>query len=96
MRGSGRDDKGAGARIAIAVGVYVLYIVSEYVVLWFSRTREYHADRFAGQVTGDASLIPTAWPAGRNRRMTPRPGSAAPTWRRSAPWASSTPAPPRR
>ena len=57
MRGSGRDDKSAGARIAIAIGAYVLYIVSEYVVLWFSRTREYHADRFAGQVTGDPSLI---------------------------------------
>ncbi len=45
----GKDKGGAGM---IAVGAYLLYIVSEYLVLWFSRTREYHADRFAGEVTG--------------------------------------------
>ena len=35
----------------VALGAYVVYVVSEYIVLWFSRTREYYADRFAGQVT---------------------------------------------
>ena len=60
MRSRGGKDSSAGARIAIAVGAYVLYIISEYVVLWFSRTREYHADRFAGSVTGNPSLIASA------------------------------------
>ena len=59
MRSSGKD-KGGGARIAVAVGAYVLYTVSQYVVLWFSRTREYHADRFAGTATGDPSLLASA------------------------------------
>jgi hypothetical protein len=31
-----------------------------YVVLWFSRTREYHADRFAGEVIGNPSLLANA------------------------------------
>ena len=60
MRSSGGKDNSAAARIAVAVGAYVLYMVSEYVVLWFSRTREYHADRFAGTVTGNPSLIASA------------------------------------
>src|SRR5262249_17393815 len=45
-RGRGRD-----YTVLVALGAYVLYIVSEYLVLWFSRTREYFADRFAGQAT---------------------------------------------
>ena len=32
----------------IAIGSYVLYLISEYIVLGFSRVREYFADRFAG------------------------------------------------
>jgi heat shock protein HtpX len=59
MRIKGRD-KTAGARIAIAIGAYVLYIISEYVVLWFSRTREYHADRFAGEVTRNPASLASA------------------------------------
>jgi len=56
-----RDDKKGGGGVAvIAIGAYLLYIVSEYAVLWFSRTREYHADRFAGEVTGNPSLLASA------------------------------------
>jgi heat shock protein HtpX len=47
IRTSGKD-KTAGIRYAIAVGAYVLYLISEYIVLGFSRIREYFADRFAG------------------------------------------------
>lgn len=58
MRSSSRDeDKSAAVRIAIAVGAYILYIVSQYIVLWFSRCREYHADRFAGKVTGNPNAL---------------------------------------
>ena len=55
--GRGKD---SGYRIAVAVSAYVLYIVSEYVVLWFSRCREYYADRFAGNVTGNPSALASA------------------------------------
>lgn len=59
IKSRGRD-KSAGARMAIALGAYILYIISEYIVLWFSRTREYHADRFAGDVTGDPNALSQA------------------------------------
>jgi Zn-dependent protease with chaperone function/Zn-finger nucleic acid-binding protein len=55
--GRGKDN---GWRIAVAVGAYVLYIVSEYMVLWFSRCREYYADRFAGNVTGNPNALASA------------------------------------
>ncbi|UCE55286.1 MAG: M48 family metalloprotease [Desulfobacterales bacterium] len=51
------EDKSAGPRMAIAIASYVLYIVSQYVVLWLSRTREYFADRFAGETTQNPNCL---------------------------------------
>jgi len=48
IRTSGKD-KTAGIRYAIAIGSYILYLISEYIVLGFSRIREYFADRFASE-----------------------------------------------
>jgi Zn-dependent protease with chaperone function len=58
-RSSSRD-RSAQARIALAVGAYIVYIVSEYLVLWLSRTREYRADHFAGRATGNPNLLASA------------------------------------
>jgi Zn-dependent protease with chaperone function len=55
--GRGKDN---AYRIPVAVGAYLLYIASEYIVLWFSRCREYYADRFAGKVTGNPSALASA------------------------------------
>jgi len=55
--GRGKDN---AYRIAVAVGAYVLYVASEYIVLWFSRCREYYADRFAGNVTGNPGALASA------------------------------------
>lgn len=41
---SDSDNKGS---IWLAIVAYVLYIISQYIVLWLSRTREYYADYFA-------------------------------------------------
>jgi Zn-dependent protease with chaperone function len=57
--GAGRG-KGKEFSWAVALGAYVLYIVSEYIVLWFSRTREYFADRFAGRVTNNPNALAMA------------------------------------
>jgi len=54
------NNKNAGAQMTIAMVAYALYIVSEYIVLWFSRTREYHADRFAGNATHNPSSLSSA------------------------------------
>jgi Zn-dependent protease with chaperone function len=56
----GGDNKGGDYTWAVAIGAYVIYIVSEYLVLWFSRTREYYADRFAGKVTGNPNALASA------------------------------------
>lgn len=56
MRSNRREDKTAGYRYAIAIISYILYIISEYIVLWFSRIREYFADRFSGENTDPNNL----------------------------------------
>jgi len=96
MRSSGRD-KSAGPRIAIAIGAYILYIITEYLVLWFSRTREYYADGFAGETTGNPSglasaLVKIAYGlAGQEKKKNQKNRQAeAPTSRLSAPWVSLT------
>lgn len=57
-RSSGGSNKKGGAYVAIVA--YLLYIFSEYAVLWFSRTREFHADRFSGRVTGRPNALCSA------------------------------------
>ena len=57
---SGGKGKDSAYRMAVAVGAYVLYIASEYVVLWFSRCREYYADRFSGELTGRPNDLASA------------------------------------
>ena len=57
---SDREDKSAAPRLAIAIGSYILYIISQYTVLWLSRTREYFADRFAGEVTQSPNRLASA------------------------------------
>ena len=52
-----RDSRARGVTTGVAVGAYLLYIVSEYVVLWLSRTRELYADRFAGEVTRSPAAL---------------------------------------
>jgi len=59
MRTSGRD-KSAPYRYAIAITSYILYIISEYIVLWFSRIREYFADRFSGEATSSPNNLASA------------------------------------
>jgi len=59
VRVRGRD-KSAGVRLAIALSAYLVYIISEYLVLWLSRTREYWADRFAGEATGEPNALARA------------------------------------
>jgi Zn-dependent protease with chaperone function len=58
--GSSKNNKGSGYLALVAIVSYVLYIVCEYIVLWFSRTREYYADRFAGELTKSPNSLASA------------------------------------
>lgn len=60
LKTKSKKDKSGSAKFAIAIGAYVLYIISEYIVLWLSRTREYYADRFAGEATGSPGAVASA------------------------------------
>ena len=58
--GDSDDNKAAAAELGIAVLAYVLYIIAQYIVLWFSRTREYFADEFSVDATGDPEALSRA------------------------------------
>lgn len=55
---SGDEDTSYLAIIGLIA--YLLYIISEYVILWFSRTREYYADEFAIETTGNPNALASA------------------------------------
>ena len=52
--------RGAIVVFLAAACAYIAFIISQYVVLWFSRTREFYADRFAGQVTDNPNSMASA------------------------------------
>lgn len=55
-----RNRKGQAVTVAIAAGSYMVYIISQLIVLWFSRTREYYADRFAGSRVATPNSLSSA------------------------------------
>ena len=59
--GGDKDDNSAAAVMAgLAAVAYILYILSQYIVLWFSRTREYLADSFSVEATKDPEALSRA------------------------------------
>jgi len=41
----------------VALACFVFYLISEYLVLFLSRAREYYADRFSGQISEDPNAL---------------------------------------
>ena len=59
--GGDKDDNSAAAVMAgLAALAYLLYIIAQYIVLWFSRTREYYADAFAVEATKNPEALSRA------------------------------------
>lgn len=54
-----KDDKG-GSAVLVAVVIYLLYIITQYIILWFSRTREYFADDFSARATRKPNALASA------------------------------------
>ena len=44
---SDSDSKAGQAKAIVSLVAYLMYIISQYIVLWLSRTREYYADEFS-------------------------------------------------
>jgi heat shock protein HtpX len=59
---SGKGSRRGSSSYAAIVGLvsFVVYLISNYIALLLSRVREYYADRFSGEVTGDPEALSTA------------------------------------
>jgi len=58
--GQGDDDNNGGILGNIALAAYVFYVVGTYILLYLSRTREYLADHFATERTGNPNALSRA------------------------------------
>ncbi|CAN1209961.1 zinc metalloprotease HtpX [Tumidithrix helvetica PCC 7403] len=54
------DDRAESAAAIVAVTAYVFYLVGTYLLLYLSRTREYFADHFAAETTGNPNALSRA------------------------------------
>ena len=55
---AGKDGaKAAPPFLLVAFGSYIIYFIAEYLVLYFSRVREYYADRFGAESVGSAAAL---------------------------------------
>lgn len=60
---SGKNKESSKASIValpVALAAFVLYWLSQYIVLWYGRVREYHADRAAAELTGNPNALANA------------------------------------
>lgn len=53
-------DKEDSAIAIIGLVAYILYVISQYIVLWLSRTREYYADAFSVEETKNPNALAEA------------------------------------
>ncbi|MFX0014878.1 MAG: M48 family metalloprotease [Promethearchaeota archaeon] len=58
-----RDDDAAkvsAVALVVAIGAWIAYYISHFLVLLLSRVREYYADSFSGEATGDPGALSRA------------------------------------
>ncbi len=60
MGQGGGDNKAKDAIQGLALAAYVFYLVGTYLSLYLSRTREYFADHFAAETTGNPNALSRA------------------------------------
>lgn len=57
---SSSNNNSSGYLEMIGLIAYILYVLSEYIVLWLSRTREYYADSFSVEETKNPNALTTS------------------------------------
>lgn len=57
---SSSNNNNSGYFEMIGLIAYILYVLSEYIVLWLSRTREYYADSFSIEETRNPTALTTS------------------------------------
>ena len=57
---SSSNNNSSGYLEMIGLIAYILYVLSEYIVLWLSRTREYYADSFSIEETRNPNALTTS------------------------------------
>lgn len=60
MFASNIDDDDAAEKAIIGYIAYIFYVISQYVILWLSRTREYYADEYAVITTKNPTALAEA------------------------------------
>ena len=60
VSGGSDEQKIGAAAVAAAIGAYIAYFVSRYAVLFLSRVREYYADSFSAESTGQPGALSRA------------------------------------
>lgn len=60
MRAGSGSRRNGGAALLVALGAFVAYIITQYMVLYLSRVREYYADAYSAQATGNSDALATA------------------------------------
>ncbi len=55
-----RSDNSKGGGQLVGLIAYILYVISNYVILWLSRTREYYADSFSIEATRNPNSLASA------------------------------------
>ncbi|MBR2712375.1 MAG: M48 family metalloprotease [Bacilli bacterium] len=60
LTNSKSNDKDDNKAAIVGYIAYILYIISQYFILWLSRTREYYADEFSVEETKDPSGLAEA------------------------------------
>jgi Zn-dependent protease with chaperone function len=57
LGGDGGRDRKSRAPVQLVIAVYLIYLLSEYLILFLSRAREFYADRFAGEATRQPNAL---------------------------------------
>ncbi|MCD6359687.1 MAG: M48 family metalloprotease, partial [Armatimonadetes bacterium] len=60
IRAGSRSRRNGGGALLVALGAFIAYIITQYMVLYLSRVREYYADAYSAQATGNANALATA------------------------------------